>query len=190
MGADPDSVDINVQPPSPALNEADYEVSRQFTHLVRCVRNVRIMNDAYGRLRKRPNWGVDPEFVRLNPAFADWLSELPRELHLHYPADGSPPWIPTHFIGNLHTYYHLSIIMLHRPQLMFSGSFGADGTWKQHMVLCYSSAKSLCRLQEAVLQTFGMTGLLCMQRGINFTIYAVLTCAMLHLVCPSRQRPP
>jgi hypothetical protein len=37
-------------------------------------------------------------------------------------------------------------------------------------------------LQEGLLQSFGMTGLLCMQRGINFTIYCVLTCTVLHLV--------
>ncbi len=182
MGVDPNSVDLRIQRPSAGLDESDLEVSRQFTYLVRCVRNVRIMNDVYGRVRKKENWGADPEFVRLNPSFTDWLNELPRDLHLDYPLDGSPPWLPTHFIGNLHTYYHLSIIMLHRPQLMFSGSFPADGGWKQHMLLCYSSAKYLCRLQEAVLQTFGLPGLLCMQRGINFTIYAVLTCAMLHLV--------
>ncbi|KAI9880132.1 MAG: hypothetical protein M1830_005161 [Pleopsidium flavum] len=182
MGVEPDSVDFRIQPPSAGLDESDLEVSRQFTYLVRCVRNVRIMNDVYGRVRKKKNWGADPEFVRLNPAFTDWLSELPRDLGLDYPLDGSPPWLLTHFIGNLHTYYHLSIIMLHRPQLMFSGSFSADGGWKQHMLLCYSSAKHLCRLQEAVLQDFGLPGLLCMQRGISFTIYAVLTCAMLHLV--------
>lgn len=182
MGVAPDSVDLRIQPPSTALTEADCEVSRQFTYLVRCVHNVRIMNDIYGRLRRRPNWGSDPEFVQLNPTFTNWLSELPHDLQLSYPPDGSPPWIPTHFIGNLHTYYHLSIIMLHRPQLMISGSFPADGTWKQHMVFCYSSAKYLCRVQEAILQTFDLNGLLYMQRGINFTIYAILSCAMLHLV--------
>ena len=184
MGVDPDSVDLRIQPLSAALNNDDHEVARQFTYLVRIVRNVRLMNDIYGRIKKRPNWGADPEFVRLNPSFTDWLSDLPRDLQLEYPADGSPPWIPTHYIGNLHTYYHLSIIMLHRPQLMFSGTFTADGSWKQHMALCYSSAKYLCRLQEALLHTFGQPGLLCMQRGINYTIYSVLTCAMLHLVNP------
>ena len=45
-----------------------------------------------------------------------------------------------------------------------------------------ATAKILCRLQEAILGAFGLTGLLCMQRGINFTIYAILTCTMIHLV--------
>jgi hypothetical protein len=39
-----------------------------------------------------------------------------------------------------------------------SQSFAAGGEWKIHMSLCYSSAKSLCRLQEATLQRFGLSG--------------------------------
>ncbi len=50
------------------------------------------------------------------------------------------------------------------------------------MMVSYNAAKMLCRLQEAVLQTYGLLGLQCMQRGINFTIYAVLACIVLHLV--------
>lgn len=182
MGVDPNSVDVRIQRPSVGLDQSDLEVSRQFTYLVRCVRNVRFLNDIYGRIKKKKNWGADPELGALNPSFINWLHELPHDLHLDYPLDGSPPWLPTHFIGNLHSYYHLAIIMLYRPQLMFSGLFPADSSWRQHMLLCYSSAKYLCRLQEAILQAFGLPGLLCMQRGINFTIYAVLTCTMLHLV--------
>jgi hypothetical protein len=50
------------------------------------------------------------------------------------------------------------------------------------MLVCYNAAKMLCRLQEAVVGSFGLLGLQCMQRGINFTIYAVLACIVLHLV--------
>ncbi|RAL60471.1 hypothetical protein DID88_000246 [Monilinia fructigena] len=50
-------------------------------------------------------------------------------------------------------------------------------------------SKLLCRLQEAVLHSFGLTGLLCMQRGINFTIYCVLTCTVLHLVAITSPDP-
>ena len=50
------------------------------------------------------------------------------------------------------------------------------------MMTCYSAAKTMCKLQEAILKTYGMPGLLCMLRGMSFTIYAVLTCTMLHLV--------
>lgn len=73
-----------------------------------------------------------------------------------------------------------------RPQI-HAISDPYDGMWKQHMLTCYSAAKHLCKLQEAVLKTYGLPGLLCMIRGISFTIYAILTCTMLHLVaitCP------
>ena len=82
----------------------------------------------------------------------------------------------------MHAHYQLGRIMLQRPQLMASKSFAANSAWKQHMTSCYTSAKVLCRIQEAMFTQFGLQGLLCMQRGINFTIYAVLTSIMLHLV--------
>lgn len=178
-------MDIGVDRSLPGIEESEYQVSRQFSFLVRNIRNVRNMTDVYSKIKKKKDWGTDPRFVELNPSIAKWHDDLPSDLQLHYPSDGSPPWLPSHFIANLHCYYHLTILILHRPQLMYSGSFSADGSWKQHMVLCYASAKSMCRIQEGLLQQFGLTGFLCMQRGINFTIYTVLTCTMLHLVCSS-----
>lgn len=146
------------------------------------------MNNVYATIKKKKDWGVDPALVQLNPSFSAWMSELPSDLQVSFADDGSPPWLPSHFIGNLHSYYYLSIIMLHRPQLTFMDPGGMDGGWKAHMMMCYSSAKYLCRLQEAIINTFGLTGLLSMQRGINFTIYCILTCTVLHLVriTPSR----
>jgi hypothetical protein len=140
------------------------------------------MNSIYARLKKTKDWGIDPEFVQLNPEFHNWLNDLPPDMTVSYPADGSPPWLSSPFIGNLHSYYYLSLILFHRPQLAFLEPSGVDGRWKQHMLICYNAAKMLCRLQEGVLQAFGLTGLQCMQRGINFTIYAVLGCIVLHLV--------
>jgi len=42
-------------------------------------------------------------------------------------------------------------------------------------------------LEETVFEQYGMLGLQCMLRGVNFTIYTLLTCAMIHLIaatCP------
>ena len=138
--------------------------------------------EIYHELKETKDWGGHPRFVANNQAFDQWPDALPEDLQLTLPSDGSPPWMPSHFIGNMHSHYQLGRILLQRPQLMASKSFSADSTWKQHMTSCYTSAKVLCRLQEAILSQFGLHGLLCMQRGINFTIYAVLTCIMLHLV--------
>lgn len=164
------------------LDHYELDRSRQYAYFVRNAHHIRIITDIYHKVKKQKDWGADARFVQNNPLFADWLRNLPPDLQVNYPADGSPPWLPSHFVGNMHSHCHLAIIMLHRPQLFASQSFAAGGEWKIHMSLCYSSAKSLCRLQEAILQRFGLSGLLYMQRGINFAIYCILTCTMLHLV--------
>ncbi|KAB8304169.1 hypothetical protein EYC80_003588 [Monilinia laxa] len=185
LAVDMETLDLSV--PRAGIDNAELTITRNFTWFTRVVRNVRRMNNVYAKVKKRKEWGIDPDFVQLNPSFETWMNDLPENLQINFPADGSPPWLPTHFIGNLHSYYYLSIIMLHRPQLTFMEP-GMDG-WKHHMLICYNSAKLLCRLQEAVLHSFGLTGLLCMQRGINFTIYCVLTCTVLHLVAITSPDP-
>jgi hypothetical protein len=161
--------------------DEECHITRNFTYFSRVVGNVRRMNNVYSRIKKKKEWGIDPDFVQLNSSFGLGMNDLPADLQITFPPDGSPPWLPSHFIGNLHSYYHLSIIMLHRPQFTFMEPTNIDGRGS-HMMICYWSAKLLCRLQEAILQSFGMTGLLCMQRGIDFTIYCILTCNVLHLV--------
>lgn len=178
-------MDFSVPRPLPGGDDAEYHVTRNFTYLARIVRNISRMNTVYARVKRKKDWGIDPEFVQLNPSLTAWLSDLPADLSVTFPPDGSPPWLPSHFIGNLHSYYYLSVILLHRPQLTFLDPNSGDGQWKSHMVLCHSSAKLLCRLQESMLQSYGLSGLQCMQRGISFTIYAILSCIILHIVRPT-----
>ena len=182
MGVDIDTVDFNPLRPMPGTDTSDYQVSRQFLYLVRNVRNVRHLHDTYGKLKKQEDWASDPKFASLNPEAINWVDDLPRDLQVDFPEGNAPPWLPNHFVGNMHCYYHLNVIMVHRPQLMSSESFGVNGSWRRHMQVCYESSKKMCRLQEAIFQTFGLSGLLCMQRGISFVIYSVMTCTMIHLV--------
>lgn len=181
FGVDPVTVDIRPDPPCCEIDDYEASLSHRWAYFVRNARNIRLMTDAAHRVKKKKDWGLDSQIVTYNEAFSRWPDELPSDLQLSMPADGSPPWLPTHFIGNMHSHYHLGIVMLHRPQLVASQSSAADDGLR-HLSLCYNSAKILCRLQEAILGAFGLTGLLCMQRGINFTIYAILTCTMIHLV--------
>lgn len=189
LAVDMESLDLSIPRTAVGNDETEFHTTRNFAYFTRVVRNVRRMNNVYSRIKKKKEWGIDPDFVQLNPSFESWMNDLPGDLQISFPENGGPPWIPSHFIGNLHSYYYLSIIMLHRPQLTFMEPTGMDGGWKHHMMICYSSAKLLCRLQEAILQSFGMPGLLCMQRGINFTIYCVLTCTVLHLVALTSPDP-
>ncbi|ORY57169.1 uncharacterized protein BCR38DRAFT_490148 [Pseudomassariella vexata] len=189
LSVDLNSLDFSVPRPMPGGDEAEYHVGRNFTYLARIVHNISRMNSVYSRIKRRKDWGIDPEFVQLNPSLNAWLSDLPADLSITFPPDNSPPWLPSHYIGNLHSYYYLALILLHRPQLTFLEPTSPDGQWKSHMILCYNSAKLLCRTQESMLQSYGLSGLQCMQRGISFTIYAILSCIVLHLVALTSPDP-
>ena len=183
MGVDPKTVDLEIHRPLPGIEPTDYQTSRQFTYLVRKIYNVRLMHDlkGIGKDASIKEWVTDPKFVQTSADLSKWLEDLPRDLQVDFPDDDSPPFLSSHFIGNMHSYYHLTVIMTHRPQLMQPSSY-ADGSWRHHLAVCYDSSKKMCKLQEAILRNFGVPGLICMQRGINFVIYAVLTCTMVHLV--------
>lgn len=149
---------------------------------MRVARNVKETNLLWYNLsRQKDDWGIDPAFTGHNKDFEEWTRNLPRSLQIVLPSDGAEPWIPSHFIAQLHCWHHLSVIMHHRPQIRFMADAGLPG-WKAHMVLCNESARSMCRIQEAILGRYGIKALSCMQRGISFTVYAVLTCTMVHLV--------
>ncbi|KAK7962205.1 lipase regulator 1 [Apiospora aurea] len=131
----PETVDFSIPRHIPGGDDVEYHVTRNFTYFARCVRNVRQMNTVYRKIKRRKDWGLDPEF------------------------------------------------------LTFLDPMGADGQWKNHMLLSYSSAKLLCRIEEAMLQSYGLSGLQCMQRGISFTIYAILTCIPIYLVALTSPDP-
>ncbi|KAI1174290.1 fungal-specific transcription factor domain-containing protein [Nemania sp. FL0916] len=184
-----ESLDFSIPRPMPGVDEDEHQISHDFIFFVRIVRMIHKMNTTYTKIKKRKDWGLDPEFVQLNPQLRAWLSELPPHMTVTFPGDGSPPWLSSHFIGNIHSYYHLATILLHRPQLTFSDDARIDGQWKSHMMESYAAAKALCRLQESMLQSFGLSGLQCMQRGISFTIYGILSCIVLHLVALTSPDP-
>ncbi|KAI0410073.1 fungal-specific transcription factor domain-containing protein [Xylaria palmicola] len=184
-----ETLDFRVPQPMPGIDEDEYQVSRDFIFFTRIVRMIHKMNATYVKVKRKKDWGLEPEFVQLNPELRSWLSELPQHMAVTFPLNGSPPWLPSHYIGNVHSYYHLATILLHRPQLTFLEPMSIDGQWKSHMMISYASAKALCRLQESMLQSFGLSGLQCMQRGISFTIYGVLSCIVLHLVALTSPDP-
>ncbi|KAI1259498.1 fungal-specific transcription factor domain-containing protein [Xylariaceae sp. FL1019] len=184
-----ESLNFAVAQAMPGIDEFENHISRDFTFFARIVRVISKMNTVYSRIKKKKDWGLEPEFVQLNPQLRSWLNDLPPDMTVQYPMDGSPPWLPSHFVGNIHSYYHLATILLHRPQLTFLDPVGEDGNWRAHMLTSYGSAKALCRLQEAMLQSYGLSGLQCMQRGISFTIYGILSCIVLHLVALTSPDP-
>lgn len=177
-----DSIDFSIPPPVAGADDSEYHTCRNFTYFARVVRNVRKMSSVYRKVKKKKEWGIDPEMQQLNQGFNNFLTELPADLSVSFPPDGSPPWLPSPFLGNLLSYYYLTLILYHRPQLSFLDPGANAQEWKHHMMICYDSAKALCRLQEAIINVGGLEGLQCMQRGYSFTVYAGLSCILLHLV--------
>jgi len=182
FGVRHDTVDFSVPDSVPGNDEHELQVSRQYAYFLRVARNISVTNALLGRLRKkRKDWALDPEFMEHNADYAAWDQELPAEMQIVFPEDGSLPWTPSHFIANTHVYHLLTVIMQHRSQMVTLNAMH-NPAWKHHMMICYAGAKKLCKLQEAILRDYGLAGLSYMQRGLSFTIYAVLTCNMLHLV--------
>lgn len=178
-----ESVDFSVPRPIPGGDDSEYHVSRNFTYLARIVRNIRKMSTVYAKLRRTKDWGVNPEFQQIEQNISEYLNELPADMIVSYPPDGSPPYLPSSFLGNLHSYYYLLQILYHRPVLSFLDPAAHESQWKRRMLICYSAAKALCRLQEAVLKQYGLVDLQSMQRGFSFVLYAGLSCVVIHLVC-------
>ncbi|OAQ68010.1 fungal transcriptional regulatory protein [Pochonia chlamydosporia 170] len=184
-----DTVDFSEPSPNTATSsiaddyESEHRVSRTFVYMARLVRNVRKLNALYLGLKKRKNWGIQPEYLSFEKTMKSFLSNLPPDLTIEYHGDStSLSWLPSAFLGNLHSYYYLSIILFHRGVLGFLDPSVNGSLWKRHMMVCYDSARHLCRLQEATKKEFGLVGLQSMQRGFSFTVYAGLSCVVLHLV--------
>ncbi|KAG6133123.1 hypothetical protein E4U12_002878 [Claviceps purpurea] len=177
-----ESVDFSVPPPLPGGDDDEYHVSRNFTYLARLVRNIKKMSLAYTRLRRTKDWAVNPEFQQIEQNISEYYSELPADMIIEYPADGSPPYLPSSFVGNLHSYFNLFQMLYHRPVLSFLDPTAHEAQWKRRMLNCYNAAKALCRLQEALLKQYGLVDLQSMQRGFSFALYAGLSCVVIHLV--------
>lgn len=168
-----------------SYDEYEAMMSRQLTYWMRIGKNIRDTAITHHTLKKtRKDWMMSPEYLAVNDLYPKWFSELPQDFQITYPEDGSPPWLPSLYVAHMHCYHYLGEVMQYRPQIAYLIEAG-DPTWQKHIVLCFNAAKNMCRLQEAILQDHGISGLLFVQRGISFTIYLVLTCIMLHLVSRS-----
>ena len=184
FGVDLDAVNTRSFQNIPGLDESEVRISQDQIQFVRIVKNIRTTSALFfsGKAKSGDtNFAADPGFVKHNHEYTQWEEELPQHLRITYNQDGSPPWIPFHFAANLQCYHLLSKLMHHRPQMNFSGDSDPEAA-RETMMICYSAATKICRLHEAILQHSGLSGLLCMLRGINLAIYTVLTCTMLHLV--------
>lgn len=181
---DYETIDMTFPFPSAELDAFEYQTARRYAIMAQCVKNVKMTNNLMqaGKRAKNPVWALSPDFQRHNEDYLEWPKALPQDMQIQYPEDGSPPWLGgDHFVANVHAYHHLAVIMHHRPQLQTLLEKHKP-EFKNSLDICTEAAVMVCKLQEALLRDFGLHGLLFMLRGINFTVYCVLTCVMLHLV--------
>ena len=184
MQCDPATVDLSTPlRGTPELDDQEVIIHRNFIHFVRLIYNIRRMSDVHAKLKANPSWRNDPQFLE-SGSLEQWSYDLPPDLHIVVSTDLSrpPPQFESHYAGNLQVYFHLAKIMLHRPALAIGKTFASGGEWRHHMQVCTDSAKVICRMEEIIFEQYGMLGLQCMSRGVNFSIYALLTGAMIHLV--------
>jgi hypothetical protein len=178
-----ETVDVDLPTPSSDVSAYELRTSRQSSIMAQSVRNIKLSNVLWqANRRHRKDWALDPAFVRHNEDLPAWLKHLPPDFQLQFPEDGSPPWLGgDHYLADIICYHHLVVIMHHRPQLQALLEKG-DPEFKGQLEICLDSAVFMCRVQEALYRDFGFHGLHFMIRGVNYTIYCVLTCTMLHLV--------
>ena len=81
-----ESLDLSVPRPVPGGDDSEFHVTRNFTYLTRVIRNVRRMNNVYARIKKKKEWGIDPDFVQLNPSFDAWMNGNPNNTSEVLPA--------------------------------------------------------------------------------------------------------
>lgn len=153
----------------------------QFTQLALLVRNIKELYSTYLVGKVDPKLATEAEFLRHKSVLESWLNSLPPHLTVGNADDGSSLILRSAFVGHLHSFYCLGLIMLNRVQLPLYDKHTANEQWLRHMLICHAAVKELCRLHEAIINQYGLRGVQCMQRGANFTIYCMLLCVVVHL---------
>lgn len=154
----------------------------QFTQLARLVRNIKELHSTYLVGKSNARLATETEFLRHKSTLESWLKSLPVGLRVEHTSDEARPTLNSAFIGHLHSFFCLGMMMLNRIQLPLYDPHSANEQWLRHMLLCHAAAKEQCRLYEAIIHQYGLRGVQCMQRGANFTIYCLLLCVAVHLV--------
>jgi hypothetical protein len=184
LNTSPSTVESNFVNLDLDLDESEAIIAENFTTFVRMIKVVRASHETYGLLKNSGDrhWINDPRYVVFEELEIKLARSIPPSLHVVFNEDGSPPWIESHYMANFQCYTNLLTIMLHRPYLSQESINANTIEWKRHMGLCYFAAKNACRLQESTLETYGLRGLACMLRGINFTVYCILYSTVIYLV--------
>jgi hypothetical protein len=177
------SVDLNEPRIMAGIDAQEHSISHQFVQLAKNIHSIRETILVYRHLkRKDSSYAAHPNYTILDRKFDSWFAELPADLQIRIPENEYDAWEYSSFLGNLHSYHYLSIIMHYRPQFHYWVTQPTNDAWKRPLLICLEAAKKMCRIHESMLGTVGLIGFESMLRGMSYTIYAVLTCTSLQLV--------
>ncbi|EMR71104.1 putative cutinase transcription factor 1 alpha protein [Eutypa lata UCREL1] len=88
LAVDPETVDFNLPRHIPGFDESEYVVSRNFVYFIRIVRTMNRMIRAYSKIKRKKDWGLDPDITKFNPTLTGALDDLPADLAITFPTDG------------------------------------------------------------------------------------------------------
>ncbi|KMP09822.1 hypothetical protein DIZ76_010486 [Coccidioides immitis] len=180
FGVDTETVETRTAWNVSGLDAYETERSRLYAYFVRVALSIRRFIGTYKQTSKQDDWITDPRFTVNSGLLDEWATNLPEDLQIVFPSGSTSPWLSSHYMGNLNLHFHLSVILQYRPQLATSAR-DTSNMWKSHMSRCYSSAKAIYHIQDAIISSCGLSGLGYMQRGIHLTVYCILTCLTVHL---------
>jgi hypothetical protein len=170
------------------IDAREHFISHQYVQLAKNIHRIRETILAYRQVKTNDgSFAAQSNYTAIDQKFETWLTELPLDLQIRIPENEYDPWEYSAFLGNLHSYYYLSLIMHYRPQFHYWVTQPANDAWKRPLLICLEAAKKMCRIHESMLGTVGTLGFECMLRGMSYTIYAVLTCTSLQLVSNTKE---
>ncbi|KAI5296604.1 hypothetical protein KEM52_005901 [Ascosphaera acerosa] len=151
FGVSLDTVECRPDWVPPGTNAWELQRSRQFTYFMQIAYTIRVSLQRYHQIAKQVDWGADPYYASISSQLDKWIINLPGDLQINLTSKSlpigpacddasgsSPPKLPSHFIANMHTYLHLSIISLCRPLLLASKNFSAGGHQVDSLRLAFS----------------------------------------------------
>lgn len=188
---DMDDVDLSLLPDASLIDTRmpveEIRLQNDFVYMAMLVRILRRCSNVHKFVGLKFPFAAEPQRPILSDALLQWRANLPDHLKFHPALDKK---LPSHFVGNLHLTYCLTVCLLHRSWIVSVGEYGATGEWRVHLRVCNDAARQATILFEMVLDQFGPAGIKCMIRGYNLSLYGAIIMAMLHaisLTCPEKE---
>ena len=174
--------DTSVLWPVDHSEQSESDISRNFNYFSSIVRIVTKVTKLYAQLGGPEEGSVVSELQLLGKFVDTWFAGLPPDMRIDFPWSGLPPFVPPHFVGKMHAYYHLARILVSQQIWKSLDRNDSEEQWNHHVIESYRSAKALYQLQDGTFTNFGRAGICCLKMGLSSFLYAGLYCFDIYLV--------